>query len=52
MSKSELETVLANQIAWRNLPEPEREYRFAAVLVGLGVGVRLRLVIKEVLSVE
>lgn len=45
MSKSELETILANQIAFAGLPKPEREYRFAAVLVGLGPGVRLRLAI-------
>ena len=43
MPKSELETILANQIIFAGLPEPEREYRFAAMLVGLGVGVRWRL---------
>ena len=40
---SELEERFAIQIALCSLPEPEREYRFAAVHVGLGPGVRGRL---------
>lgn len=44
MPKSELETILANQIIFAGLPEPEREYRFAALTVGIGeYGLRVRL---------
>lgn len=43
MSKSELEETLLFQIRTLGLPEPEREYRFAARHVGLGPGVRRRL---------
>lgn len=44
MPKSELEEILANQITFvASLPEPEREYRFAAHVVGLGPGLRMRL---------
>lgn len=45
MPKSELEEILANQIAFAGLPEPEREYRFAAMLIGLGPGLRLRFAV-------
>lgn len=45
MPKSALEEILADQIAFTALPAPEREYRFAAMLVGLGPGVRLRLAV-------
>jgi len=41
---SKLELQLAAQIADSDLPAPEREYRFAAVVVGLGPGIRARLV--------
>ena len=40
---SKLELQLAAQIADSDLPAPEREYRFAAVVVGLGPGIRARL---------
>lgn len=41
--KSEGEAKLAEQIRLAGLPQPEREYRFAAHYVGLGPGIRKRL---------
>lgn len=41
--KSEGEAKLAEQIRLVGLPEPEREYRFAAHYVGLGPRIRKRL---------
>lgn len=38
-----LETKLSLQITLAGLPEPEREYRFNAHLVGLGKGIKQRL---------
>ena len=40
---SELEDLLDVQMAEAGLPEPEREYRFAAEYVGLGKDLRIRL---------
>ena len=40
---SGLEAELAQQIKYADLPTPEREYRWAAMLVGPGRGVRERL---------
>ena len=40
---SELEQLLAEQIHLAGLPEPRREYRFAAHHVGKGKGIRERL---------
>ena len=45
MPRSELEEILANQIAFAGLLEPLREYRFAAHTVGIGPGLRLRLAV-------
>lgn len=41
--RSKGERVLALQMTGADLPEPEREYRWAAHLVGLGRGLRKRL---------
>ena len=43
MSKSKLETLLLEHIRGADLPEPRREYRFAAYHVGMGPGIRKRL---------
>ena len=40
---SDIEELLATQIKFCKLPEPQREYRFAAEHVGMGPGVKDRL---------
>lgn len=45
--ESELEALLAKQIGFVKLPEPLREYRFAAVHVGLGPGIKQRLAMEQ-----
>lgn len=44
---SEIEALLAKQIRYVKLPEPVREYRFAAEHVGLGPGLRQRLAFQQ-----
>lgn len=43
MRLSRLEETFALHVRAAKLPEPEREYRFAAVHVGMGTGLRRRL---------
>lgn len=43
LGSSKGEVMLDEQLTLAGLPEPEREYRFAAHVVGLGPGIRARL---------
>lgn len=43
LGSSKGEVMLDEQLTLAGLPEPEREYRFAAHVVGLGPGIRKRL---------